>query len=249
MTEPFYDAELAAVHEADFTDVARAAAGVLLRRLDDAGHDTGTIVDLGCGGGALAAILVERGYDVLGVDLSAAMVELARANVPGARFVQGSVWDIDLPPTVAVTAIGEVVNYAADPRAGIDRVAELIGRVHMALAPGGVFLLDIATPGRGGPDGHRTGFTDTDTYTMHFESHETPDDHGAAALERRMILFTRDGAIYRRSDEVHRLRLYRASAVTGLLEAAGFETTTLAAYGDMPLSSGWVAIAASRPLP
>ena len=51
MTQPFYDADLAAVHESDFADVARSAAGVLLRRLADAGHHRGTIVDLGCGGG------------------------------------------------------------------------------------------------------------------------------------------------------------------------------------------------------
>ncbi|HSJ45819.1 MAG TPA: methyltransferase domain-containing protein [Euzebyales bacterium] len=247
MIEPFYDAELAAVHEADFTDVARSAAGVLLRRLADAGHHSGTIVDLGSGGGALAGVLVDAGYDVLGIDLSAAMVELARANVPGARFVQGSVWDAALPPAVAVTAIGEVVNYAADARAGVDQLAHLIDRVRTELAPGGVFLFDIATPGRGGPDGRRTGFTDTAAYTMHFESREATDDDGTATLERRMVLFTRDGDVYRRSDEVHHLRLYRAATVTDLLEAAGFEATMLAAYGERLLPSGWIAIAATVP--
>ena len=247
MTQPFYDTELAAVHEADFSDVARSAAGVLLRRLAAAGHDSGTIVDLGCGGGALAAVLVDAGYDVLGIDLSEAMVELARANVPGARFVRGSVWDADLPPAVAVTAIGEVINYAADARASIDRLAALIDRVETALAPGGVFLFDIATPGRGGPDGSRTGFTDTAAYTMHVEAHETTADDGTATLERRMVLFTRDGDVYRRSDEVHRLRLYRAATVTDLLDAAGFETTLLAAYGDRTAPSGWIAVAATAP--
>lgn len=97
------------------------------------------------------------------------MVDLARVNVPGARFVQGSVWDAELPPAVAVTAIGEVVNYTADARAGVEQLAGLIDRVRTALAPGGVFLFDIATPGRGGPDGSRTGFTDTAAYTMHVE--------------------------------------------------------------------------------
>lgn len=247
MTQPFYDAELAAVHQADFTDVARSAAGVLLRRLAVAGYGTGTIVDLGCGGGALAAALVDAGYDVLGVDLSPAMIELARANAPGARFVQGSIWDADLPPAVAVAAVGEVVNYAADARAGLEQLAGLFDRVQAALARRGTFLFDIATPGRGGPDGSRSGFADTDAYTLHFEVDETTDDHGDATLERRMVLFTRDGDVYRRSDEVHHLRLYRAATVIDMLTAAGFRSITLAAYGDRPLPSGWIAVAATRP--
>jgi hypothetical protein len=52
---------------------------------------------------------------------------------------------------VAVTAIGEALNYAADPRAGIDQLVRLAGRVHDALEPGGVFLFDIATRGKGTP--------------------------------------------------------------------------------------------------
>lgn len=247
MTQPFYDAELAAVHEADFADVAHSAAGVLLRRLADAGHHGGTVVDLGCGGGTLASVLVDAGYDVLGIDLSAAMIALARGRLPGTRFQQGSVWDAELPGAVAVTAIGEVVNYAADARAGTGQLADLVRRVHAALAPGGVFLFDIATPGRGGPDGTRTGFTDTDRYTMHFEGHETVTDDGTATLERRMVLFTRDGDVYRRTDEVHHLRLYDPTTVTAMLDDAGFATSMLAAYGDRPLSAGWIAIAASVP--
>jgi SAM-dependent methyltransferase len=246
MMDPFYDAELAAVHDADFTGVARSAARVLLRRLADAGHNAGTIVDLGCGSGALAAILVEAGYEVVGVDLSRAMIDLARVNVPGARFVQGSVWDVDLPPAVAVAAIGEVVNYAADPRAGLSQLSELIDRVHRVLAPGGLFLFDIATPGRGGPDGSTVGFSDRDTYVLHFEATETTDDHGTATLERRMVLFTRDGDVYRRSDEVHHLRLYAATKVTAMLEDASFDVATLAASGDRPLPVGWIALAATR---
>ena len=246
MTRRFYDDELAAVHEADFTDVARSAAGELLRRLAAAGHDAGTVVDLGCGGGTLAAAVADAGYAVLGIDMSPAMIGLARATVPRARFVEGSIWNADLPPAVAVTAIGEVVNYAADARAGLDRLAGLLDRVHAALDPGGVFLFDVATPGRGGPTGSRCGFTDTGTYTMHVEAHETTDDHGDALLERRMILFTRDGDVYRRSDEVHHLRLYRASTVVDMLAAAGFRSTMLAAYGDLPLQHGWIAVAATR---
>jgi SAM-dependent methyltransferase len=245
--DALYDHDLAAVHEADFTAVASGAARTLLAALDRAGHRTGTVVDLGCGGGTLAARLVDAGYDVLGVDLSPAMVELARAAVPAATFVQGSVWDVELPEAIAVSAVGEVVNYAADPRAGLEQLRTLAARVHAALRPGGVFLLDIATPGRGGPEGSRAALHDADDHTLHFSARESVDDDGQAMLERRMILFTRDGDRYRRADEVHRLRLYETATVTDLLRATGFDVALLGAYDDEPLPDGWIAIAATRP--
>lgn len=246
MTQPFYDSALAAVHETDFAGPARGAAHLLVRRLADAGHGAGTIVDLGCGGGTLAAVLVDAGYDVLGVDLSAAMVALAGANVPGARFIQGSVWDVELPPAVAVTAIGEVVNYTADPRAGVAQLERLIERVRHALRPRGVFVFDVATPGRVGPGGIRTAVHEGDRYWLHATMRETTDA-GVATLERRIVLFRRDGQRYRRSDEVHRLTLYRADTVVGLLERAGFAVTTLDGYADVDLGPGWVAFAAQLP--
>ena len=43
-------------------------------------------VDLGCGNGALTAKLAERGYDVLGIDDSAEMLELAARQHPGISF-------------------------------------------------------------------------------------------------------------------------------------------------------------------
>ncbi|MDH5462616.1 MAG: class I SAM-dependent methyltransferase, partial [Candidatus Bathyarchaeota archaeon] len=49
----------------------------------------GRVLDLGCGTGLpYARILVEKGFDVLGVDLSGEMVKVASENVPEASFVQ-----------------------------------------------------------------------------------------------------------------------------------------------------------------
>ncbi len=243
---PFYDDALAAVHDADFSQHARAAAHVLHAQLTAAGLTRGTVVDLGCGGGVLAAGLAAAGYDVLGVDLSAAMVDLARRRVPTARFVRGSIWDVELPPAVAVTAIGEVVNYAADARAGTGPLRTLIERVRRALVRGGVLLFDVATPGRGGPSGSTTGVHDGDDHWLYAEAEERAGD-GAAELERRVVLFRREGDLYRRFDEVHRLRLYDAEQIAELLAGAGFDVTVLEAYGDARLATGWVAFAATVP--
>jgi 2-polyprenyl-3-methyl-5-hydroxy-6-metoxy-1,4-benzoquinol methylase len=80
-----------------------------------AGHHHGTVVDLGCGSGILSSTIVDASYEVIGVDVSEAMIALARARAPKAIFKVGSFVSVDLHECVAVTAIGEVLNYAFDP--------------------------------------------------------------------------------------------------------------------------------------
>ena len=110
-----YGPELARIHHERFGDLARAAAEELLRRLRDAGIWRGAVADLGCGSGILASALSQAGYAVHGVDRSPDMLAIARETAPRATFVEGSWVDADLPPgTVAVTCVGECVNYLDD---------------------------------------------------------------------------------------------------------------------------------------
>jgi SAM-dependent methyltransferase len=151
MTEPptvpaaglFYGGDLAYVHDAAFGHLARGGARMLLRLLGRTGIRTGLVIDLGAGSGITARALTDAGYEVLGVELSPDMVEFARRRTPAARFVRSSLLDADLPACAAVTAIGARLNYAADPRAGRRQLGPLFARIHQALEPGGLFLLDL----------------------------------------------------------------------------------------------------------
>lgn len=46
----------------------------------------GIVVDLGCGSGIWTTALADSGYEVVGVDISPAMIEIACQRVPEARF-------------------------------------------------------------------------------------------------------------------------------------------------------------------
>lgn len=237
-----YDADLARVHHEGYVALARAAADVVLSFLRDGGRPTGTVVDLGCGSGVLAALVPAAGHDVVGVDLSDDMLAIARTAAPGARVVHGSVFDVDLPPASAVVAVGEIFNYAFDPRASLDAFATMAARVAAALSPGGLFLFDAAGPGHAGPTprhrrppgaglamcrrGHRiAGRRDPD-----------PFDHDVHPRRRAM-------ATIRRAARAAPVRPHARSA---LLEAAGFRITRQSAYGALALPPGLHAFTAVR---
>ena len=93
------------------------------------------LLDLGCGTGHHAAKLRQRGFTVTGVDGSADMLAIARANNPGMELQQS---DVETIPYEAncfdyVVCI-EVLRYLPD----ISRCVQEIGRV---LKPGGVALV------------------------------------------------------------------------------------------------------------
>ena len=56
----------------------------------------GTVVDVGCGPGHITDLLAGSGVIPRGIDLSPAMVELARARRPDLRFDVGSMASLDL---------------------------------------------------------------------------------------------------------------------------------------------------------
>ncbi len=245
MTE-FYGAEQAAMHHTCFGDLAADAAVLVVERLSAAGLSEGRVTDLGCGSGILSAALIDAGYTVDGIDLSADMIELARTNAPTGEFTVGSVHDAAIRSSVAVTATGEVLNYAVDPRAGLDALTSVAARAFDALAPGGVFAFDISTPGRNLGANVRHVFHDRDTWLLGM--HATETDH---RLERRIVILSREAdGRYRRVDEHYELVLYDVDAVTDALETVGFGAEVRPSFTQATASqppSGWAVFVGTKP--
>jgi predicted RNA methylase len=72
----FYGAEQARIHDTAFGVLAATAATDVLDLLRAGSHDRGLVVDLGCGSGILARVVIDAGYDALGVDISPDKVEV-----------------------------------------------------------------------------------------------------------------------------------------------------------------------------
>jgi SAM-dependent methyltransferase len=224
MEQSPYRAALAQIHDDGFGFIATGAATVLLAGLKLQGFGEGLVVELACGGGISSRMFVDGGYEVLGYDMSADMIEIARERVPEARFEVTSLYDAVLPECVAVTGIGEAFNYRFDERAGFAAMREVFERAHAALLPGGILLFDVAQPGRAMPRLEHTAW-EGDGWQVTSETIEAP---GTSTLERR-ITSTRGEDV---DVEIHRLALYEHEAVFTALRESGFDPATLASYAE-----------------
>lgn len=235
----FYDTDLAFIHDDGFGFHARGAAPAILQRFADHGIDDGTVLDLGAGSGIWARELLDAGYAVHGIDHSKAMIRIAKRRAPEARFVHGSFFDVDFPRCVAATSLGECIGYLADPRGNLTTITRLFKRVYTALERGGLFILDLAAPGRGRG---QPMWVDREDWAIMYR----PEEKGRI-LTRHMTTFVRSGKSFRRVRETHRLRLYTKTEVLTALRRAGFRARTMPTYGYEPWPHALVAYVARKP--
>ncbi|HEU4387066.1 MAG TPA: class I SAM-dependent methyltransferase [Blastocatellia bacterium] len=234
MATDAYRKDLAFIHDAGFGGVAEAAANYLTRELPRSGFNRGLLVDLGCGSGILAERLSRAGYSVLGIDISRDMIAIARKRAPGCRFLVESLLTATLPGCIAVTAVGESLNYLFDKRNSDRSRRQLFKRVFAALEPGGVFLFDILGPGCTPGGAYRSHSAGVDWAVLV----TVTEDHDRNELTREITSFRKIGRSYRRDDEIHRVRLLDPLVVRSDLVEAGFRVRPLRGYGETPFRRG-----------
>jgi SAM-dependent methyltransferase len=119
----------------DGADGEDAAFDLLAQLVADA--DGRPVLDVGCGPGRTTGLLAGRGLQVVGIDLSPGMIEVARRDHPELDFRVGSMTALDLADgsAAAIVAWWSIIHL---PR---DVVPQAFAEFHRVLAPGGVLLL------------------------------------------------------------------------------------------------------------
>jgi len=238
----FYQEDLAYVHHTGFGDFAEQAGTEILALLQERQIREGLVVDLGCGSGAWARRLLREGYEVLGVDVSAAMVDLARTQASQARIEQASVFDFTLPDCRVITALGEVLGYGLDGLPDDRQLADFFKRAAASLPADGILLFDVivASPQESlDAQNWRKG---VDWAVLS----ETRELRESGQLSREIVVFREVGGYYRRSEERHLVRVFEVEMLTGLLTDAGFRVTVSDGYGGYRLARRRAAFVARK---
>lgn len=98
-----------------------------------------TVIEVGCGPGHVGRYLNERGMDVVGVDLSSAMVEIARRLNPGMRFEVADMRSLPLEDG----AVGAVVAFYSLIHIPRDEVPAVLEEFRRVLTPSGRLVLAV----------------------------------------------------------------------------------------------------------
>ena len=143
VVESGYDA-MAGLHLATFgegvaDDPRVRFIGELAGRLPDGAQ----VLELGCGAGVPATALLAQRFDVLGVDISAAQLELAAERVPNARFHKADMTRLDLPDA----GFDAVTAFYCFNHVPLAEQSALLAKVARWLRPGGLFLASFGTGG------------------------------------------------------------------------------------------------------
>ena len=188
------------------------------------GKDVSSVLDLGCGTGAMTFPLRRRGFDMTAVDISPEMLSVARETAEE-KGISDILWlcqdmrEFELYGTVnAAVCCLDGINHLCEA-GDLDRCFSL---VHNYLDPDGVFIFDVNTPYKfenfyGGND-----YILEDEGVMCCWQNDYDDENGVCDFWLSVFEERADGA-WERTDEVVRERVYTREILTKALTENGFE--------------------------
>lgn len=130
-----------------------------------------TSLDLACGTGILCQILHDNGVNASGMDFSAGMIDIAKANCPDIHYDVADM--ITYRPDKQfdlVTCTGDALNHILD----LQDVEQIFRNVYAYLAPGGYFIFDILNENEvSGSEPFEMDFSET--VRVWFQMEKSPD--------------------------------------------------------------------------
>ncbi len=186
------------------------------------------LLDLACGTGQLAVYFLEAGYEVIGMDLSPAMLEHARENAAAyveqgkARFVYGDAADFTLEERFGlVVSTFDALNHLPDD----ETLAGCFESTYQALLPKGWFIFDLNT---------RFGLRRWGGINVQDEEDLVLITRGVVAEEEGRAytqisgFLRQDDGLYKRFGEVAYNTIFDLADVAATLEESGFRSVHFA---------------------
>ncbi len=139
-TRESYDADAVGYAEKvrglpDGSPYLRASLALFAEVVRDAGG--GLVADVGCGPGYVTRYLNDLGVDAFGIDLSPAMVAIARRDYPDLRFEVGTMTDLNLSDD----SVAGVLSFWSLIHVPDDSVPGVFAQFRRVIQPGGPLLV------------------------------------------------------------------------------------------------------------
>ena len=190
----------------------------IVEKLRANGIDSGYVVDLGCGTGKLTTLLADAGYDMIGIDNSFDMLDMALEREDDRiLYLMQDMREFELYGTVkAVISVCDSVNYITKK----EELRKVFQLVNNYLDPEGVFIFDFNTEYK-----YRELIGETviaedreDVSFIWFNEYDEESHLNDIDLK---VFVQEEGDIYQKFQEEHIQRGYRLDEIKQLLEESG----------------------------
>lgn len=215
--------EFAAVYDMFMDNIPYEDWAVYVKKLlADFGIHDGLVVDLGCGTGTLTEIMAKSGYDMIGIDYSEDMLNVAtdKREQSGLDilYLNQDMREFELYGTVgAIISICDSMNYLLEE----DELYSVFQLAENYLDTGGVFIFDMNTICKYEQIGDSVIAETREEGSFIWQNYYEEDTH---INEYDLTLFIpgADGR-YDKYEENHIQRGYTIETVKKLMEEAGLE--------------------------
>ena len=191
--------------------------------LKEYGVEEGLVLDLGCGTGSLTELLAEEGYDMIGIDYSEEMLELAMEKKyesgKDILYLCQDMREFELYGTVAaVVSICDCMNYITEP----EELTEVFRLVNNYLDPNGIFIFDMNTEYKYSEImGDTTIAEDREDSSFIWENQYEAEEK--INIYDLSIFVREEDDLYRKYHETHYQRAYSLDEVKEAIKEAGME--------------------------
>ena len=190
-------------------------------------NEENIVVDLGCGTGKLTEILADRGYDVMGIDLSEEMLGMAleRRDKLHHRtlYLCQDMREFELFGTAGTfVSVGDSVNYLLTD----EDMDKLFRRVNTFLFPRGIFIFDFKTlhlyrdvigDSTIAEDREECSFI----WENWFDGETNINEYDLTLFIKDKDSGDKDDNVFRKFQEIHRQRGYTLEEMKSFAENAG----------------------------
>ncbi|NLL71379.1 MAG: class I SAM-dependent methyltransferase [Epulopiscium sp.] len=183
-----------------------------------------SIAELGCGTGNMTEVMAQRGYEMIGIDLSEEMLMMAKEKAiqrnTDILYILQDIREFELYGTVdCILSVCDTMNYILKE----DELRQVFQLVNTYLNPGGLFIFDMNTEYK---YEHILGshiFSDAKENMAYIWENNYDEEEQINEYAVNFFIQQEDSVLYERFEEIHYQKAYSIQKVSTFLSEVGLE--------------------------